>query len=73
MERCIRCDGELENGFILDKGDGGSTSQALWASGDPNTSFRQMSAVKPGNKTLPVITYRCKSCGRLESFAYTAA
>jgi hypothetical protein len=72
MERCIRCDGELENGFILDKGDGGFTSQALWASGDPNTSFSRMSAVKSGNKTLPVVTSRCKGCGRLESFARTA-
>ena len=73
MERCIRCDGELENGFILDKGDYDVTTQATWASGDPNTSFWRMSAVKSGNKTIPVVTYRCKNCGRLESYARGAA
>lgn len=73
MERCMRCDGELEDGFILDKGDGGFTSQTLWASGEPNTSFSRMSAVKSGNKMLPVITYRCTRCGRLESFAHSVA
>lgn len=73
MERCIRCDGSLEVGFMVDKGDYNATSQAQWASGKPNTSFWRMSAVQSGNQTLPVVTYRCKSCGRLESFAHPAA
>jgi hypothetical protein len=71
MERCIRCDGELKNGFILGKGDGGVISQALWVSGDPNPSYWRI--VKSGEKMLPVITYCCNSCGHLESFAHTAA
>lgn len=70
MERCIRCDGELEKGFVLDKGDYDVASQATWASGDPNTSFWRMSAVKSGSRKMPVVTYRCKSCGRLEAYAH---
>lgn len=73
MERCIRCDGELEHGFMVDKGDYDATHQAQWASGQPQTSFWRMSAVKSGSRTLPVVTYRCRGCGRLESFARPAA
>ena len=69
MERCMRCDGELEKGFLLDRGESDFTRQADWASGEPNDAFFRFSAVKSGNKKLPVVTYRCKSCGRLESFA----
>jgi hypothetical protein len=73
VERCIRCEGELEKGFLVDKGESDFTRQASWASGEPNTSFFRLSAVKSGNRTLPITTYRCKSCGRLESFAHAAS
>lgn len=69
MDRCIRCDGELEAGFLLDRGDYNVTSQTQWTSGLPNTSFWRMSAAKVGERILPVTTFRCKGCGRLESFA----
>lgn len=69
MVKCIRCDGELERGFMLDKGESDITSQATWASGEPDNSFFRLSAARSGSMTLPVVTYRCKSCGRLESFA----
>lgn len=73
MDRCIRCDGELDAGFLIDKGDYNATHQAQWASGQPHTSFWRMSAVQSGSKVLPVTTYRCKRCGRLESFAHPDA
>jgi len=72
MQKCIRCDGQLEKGFMLDKGESDLTRQANWASGEPNTSFFRFSAVKSGSRSLPVTTYRCVSCGRLESFAHAA-
>lgn len=72
MDKCIRCDGQLEKGFLIDKGDSDITRQATWASGEPNTSFWKFSAVKSGSTTLPVITLRCSRCGRLESFANPA-
>ena len=70
MERCIRCEGELELGFMIDKSD--TISQAQWASGKPHTSFWRLSVVQSSSQMLPVVTYRCKSCGRLESFAPAA-
>ena len=73
MDKCIRCDGPLERGFMLDKGESNITSQAVWASGEPNTSWFRLSAAKSGSMTMPIITYRCKTCGRLESFAHSAA
>jgi hypothetical protein len=72
MDKCIRCDGPLEKGFMIDKGDSDMTRQARWASGEPNTSFWKLSAVQSGNVTLPVVTFRCRTCGRLESFAPSA-
>lgn len=72
MQRCIRCEGELEKGFLLDRGDSDFTRQVDWASGEPNKAIFRFSAVQSGNRKLAVTTYRCKSCGRLESFAHEA-
>ena len=71
MEQCIRCQAELEIGFMIDTGHG--VTQAQWASGEPNSKLWRLSAIQSGSRVLPVVTYRCKSCGRLESFAPAAA
>ena len=73
MDCCTRCDGEMESGFMLDKGDYNATHQAQWASGNPQPSFWRLSAAKPDSEILGVVTFRCKSCGRLESFAHPTA
>lgn len=70
MERCLRCEGPLEKGFMIEKGHMDVTAQSTWTSGEPNTSFWRMSALPPGSKPVPVVTYRCRTCGRLESFAH---
>jgi DNA-directed RNA polymerase subunit RPC12/RpoP len=72
MDKCIRCDGQLEKGFLIDKGDSDITRQARWASGEPSTSFWKLSAIQSDSRMLPVTTYRCQRCGRLESFANSA-
>jgi hypothetical protein len=59
----------MEQGFMLDVGDYSISSQAQWSSGSPKTSAWRFSAVPDGGRTLPVTTFRCTSCGRLESFA----
>lgn len=69
MDNCLRCDGQMEQGFMLDAGDYNVTAQAKWSSGAPRTSFWRLSAVPEGAKTLAVTTWRCTRCGRLESFA----
>jgi hypothetical protein len=65
METCIRCNATMERGFLLDSND----EKTRWASGAPDTSVFRLSAVGKGEQTLPVVTYRCTSCGRLEWFA----
>lgn len=69
MQKCLRCDGALEKGFILDKGHSNITSQASWASGAPSKTFWRLTAVQKGARMIPIVSYRCKKCGRLESFA----
>jgi len=69
MYRCIRCEGVLETGFTIDTGDSGIKRQAEWTSGQPKKPSWRMSAVQKENRMLPVVTYRCTACGRLESFA----
>lgn len=73
MNRCLGCDGELEPGFMLDNGDHGTVAQAQWASGAPDPSKWKISVIGAGTRRLPVVTYRCSGCGRLASFAPTAA
>ena len=32
MDNCLRCDGQMEQGFMLDAGDYNVTAQAKWSS-----------------------------------------
>lgn len=72
MENCIRYDGKAERGFVVDRGDYSVEEQARWASGDPDNSFWR-GVVQQRERKLAVVTYRCTSCGRLESFAPESA
>jgi len=66
-ERCSKCEGEMEEGFLLD-----STHNAVrvahWAEGAPAYWFLKVLKMK-GRRRLPVRTLRCRRCGFLESFA----
>lgn len=66
---CHRCGGALEAGFLVDRGDYSVQEQAQWASGTPAGGFWRTSAVQKGERLLRVVTYRCTSCGGLDSFA----
>jgi hypothetical protein len=67
---CLRCNGSLEPGFLIDRTHMGFTAQAMWASGDPQpTALLAVSVVASQSDTRNVVTYRCVDCGRLESFA----
>ena len=73
--RCIRCNGELVAGFLLDRDGSNRTRQARWVSGAPDDSFasglwNRGAAQNIVTDTLPVTTWRCRDCGRLESFAH---
>ncbi len=68
--RCPKCDGSMEQGFILD-----ASYTALmvsrWAPGPPQkkTLLGMDVGAKPPPSWIPVGTFRCGSCGYLEAYA----
>lgn len=67
---CPACRSEMDEGFMLDKGDYSSTQQE-WAEGPPEKSFWTGLKLK-GKEKLRVATYRCPKCGLLQSYAPSA-
>jgi hypothetical protein len=67
---CPKCSDRMDEGYLLDH-----TQHALgvstWVSGRPEKSFWTGLRLK-GRDTIPVLTYRCRRCGFLESYAYRA-
>ena len=66
--RCPKCDGEMEQGFVLDEIPGGQIA-SRWAGGIPRTSFWTGVKAVPANEVIPVGAFRCASCGYLELYA----
>ena len=66
--RCPKCDGEMEQGFMLDSTHGGQIS-SQWAAGVPEKSFWTRTKAVPEDTIIPVGAFRCASCGFLESYA----
>ena len=63
---CPTCRRRMDVGFLLDNGGSGPT-QASWVAGPPERS--RWSGIKlKGRTKLPITTYRCPRCGRLELF-----
>jgi Domain of unknown function (DUF6487) len=66
---CPKCNGTMEVGFILEGGEGRYVD--VWVEGAPMPSF--WTGLKTSNRRkLEVTTYRCASCGYLESYALFA-
>ncbi len=57
----------MEQGFVLDNAHAARVV-SQWAPGAPLKSFWTGTKV-PDKETLPIGTYRCSSCGYLESYA----
>jgi hypothetical protein len=57
----------MEQGFILDM-TYGARLVSQWAAGAPVKSF-WFGTKEPEDKLIPVGTFRCASCGFLESYA----
>jgi hypothetical protein len=64
---CPRCSGSVESGYILDEGYGTRTV-AKWVAGEPERSIWTGLKLR-GKAQHDVVTYRCKRCGYLESYA----
>lgn len=66
---CPKCRGKMQQGYIKDEGYA-IVHSSKWVSGPPEKSF--WTGVKTrGKKQVEVLTYRCASCGYLESYAQT--
>src|SRR5271170_6266458 len=63
---CSKCGGRLEKGFILDHTGASYAHRSSWTPGDPKKTF--WSGLDITN-AVPVDTFRCTSCGYLESYA----
>jgi hypothetical protein len=64
---CLRCGGEMTQGFLIDNGHNFARSVAEWTPGPPKRSF--WTGIKRAAESLPVGAFRCTACGRLELFA----
>ena len=66
---CRDCRVAMDAGLMLDRTHGGS-EQPMWINGTADKGIFGM--IKEGDRErLPVVTFRCPKCGRLESFAQT--
>lgn len=65
---CRRCQAPMERGFVLDFYT--STAES-WIAGEPDNGFAVV--VKTRRRPhYPIVTYRCPTCGLLESYAPAA-
>lgn len=69
--QCPKCNGQMMQGFTVDMGTGdmtlGSRHVGKWAPGAPIKSL--LFKTKVPRNSLPIGTFRCHSCGYLESYA----
>jgi hypothetical protein len=63
---CWKCDGEMTQGFVVDKTHGG-VAVGEWGPGAPTASF--WTGTKRPTESLPIGAFRCSSCGYLEFYA----
>lgn len=65
---CPRCRRAMEPGFLMDHGHG-VIHKSTWVAGLANWSKWLGVRIKKGTPKFEATTYRCPSCGRLESYA----
>lgn len=68
---CIRCQSEMEAGFIADMKEGGFAQQQ-WHPGEPTESF-WLCLKLDAKRMVPVHSLRCPKCGYLESYAIASS
>lgn len=66
-DQCPKCNGQMEQGFVLDF-TYGTRLVSQWVAGAPEKSF-WVGTKLPTEKLTPIGTFRCTSCGFLESYA----
>ena len=64
---CLRCGGEMEEGFVLDEAQSGYRL-ARWVAGPPQKS--PWTGIKlGGRRKLPLSAQRCTACGAIDLYA----
>jgi hypothetical protein len=66
--KCLRCGGPMEAGFVLDRGHHSTAATQDWIEGTPERSFWTGIKTK-GKEKHGVRSFRCERCGLLESYA----
>jgi hypothetical protein len=70
QNHCAKCGGLMQTGFIVDRSYG-SNFQEEWVQGRPRSFLYRV--ILRGAPRQKVLTYRCATCGYLESYARLAA
>ncbi len=69
---CPMCHGNMEPGYLLDRGAGSTSYQAAWAAGEPQRSRWIVGTIKTKHvRRYAVTTLRCVDCGFLATYATT--
>lgn len=63
---CPKCQHPMNSGFITDRSPE-DTLIRLWVEGEPQRTWKGLKI--PAEKSFPVTTYRCVSCGFIEAYA----
>ncbi len=66
--QCSKCNSDMEEGFLLEMGDGNNMSSQTWVAGKLEKSFLMGVKLK-GKAVYDVKTFRCIACGYLDSYA----
>lgn len=64
---CPKCQASMAEGFVLDRSDSGR-GVSSWIEGTPQKSMWTGIKLK-GRTMIEIATWRCSSCGFLESYA----
>lgn len=64
--RCSKCSGEMQEGLVVDLNYGGIL-QSMWVEDQAGKSVGR--EITDGKRKVKTITYRCSSCGYLDSYA----
>jgi hypothetical protein len=65
---CPKCQGPMQEGFILDTIHGNAHAASRWVAGFPEPSFWLGTKISD-KEQHPIQSYRCTSCGYMESYA----
>jgi hypothetical protein len=67
--KCLKCGGEMNEGFVFNQAGMQTGVRNVWHPGEPQFKFFAGLKVEK-NKLRPITTYRCDQCGYLECYAY---